>query len=57
MNWVDFMALTGILFYLIPIAFIAWFLISFIKTQKERNSLLRDISLKLDKYEIGKREE
>lgn len=57
MNWVDFMALTGILFYLIPIAFIAWFLISFIKTQKERNSLLRDISLKLDKYEIGKKEE
>ncbi|MEJ9233431.1 hypothetical protein LAV79_29560 [Peribacillus butanolivorans] len=57
MNWVDFMALTGILFYLIPIAFIAWFLISFIKTQKERNSLLRDISLKLDKYEINKKEE
>ncbi len=47
MNWVDFMALTGTLFYLIPIPFIAWFLISFIKTQKERNSLIRDISLKL----------
>lgn len=41
MNWVDFMALTGILFYLIAIAFIAWFLISFIKTQKERRHLIK----------------
>ncbi|CAH0314647.1 hypothetical protein SRABI96_05158 [Peribacillus sp. Bi96] len=49
MDWVDMMALTGILFYLIPIAFIVWFLISFLKTQKERNNLLRDILLKLDK--------
>ncbi|MFE0508103.1 hypothetical protein ACWF7H_23535 [Peribacillus butanolivorans] len=57
MNWVDFMALTGILFYLVPIAFIAWFLTSFIKTQKERNTILRDISLKLDKYKIDKKEE
>ncbi|WP_340373420.1 hypothetical protein [Peribacillus sp. FSL E2-0218] len=57
MNWVDFMALSGILFYLIPIAFIAWFLISFIKTQKERNTLLRDISLKLDNYKMAKKEQ
>ncbi|MEC0275457.1 hypothetical protein [Peribacillus frigoritolerans] len=36
---------------------IAWFLISLIKTQKVRNTLLRDISLKLDKYKIDKKEE
>ncbi|MBT2647026.1 hypothetical protein J7E52_09895 [Bacillus sp. ISL-34] len=57
MDWVDIMALTGILFYLIPIAFIVWFLISFIKTQKERNIILRDISLRLDKYKIDRKEE
>ena len=57
MDWVDFMALSGILFYLIPIAFIVWFLISFLKIQKERNILLRDISLRLDKYKIDRKEE
>lgn len=57
MDWVDFMALSGILFYLIPITFIVWFLISFLKTQKERNILLRDISLRLDKYKIDRKEE
>ncbi|MGE7602518.1 hypothetical protein ACQKL5_08395 [Peribacillus sp. NPDC097675] len=57
MNWFDFMTFAGLLFYLIPIVFIAWFLISFIKTQKERNSLLREISLKLDKNKIEEKEE
>lgn len=57
MNWLDFMALTGILFYLIPIVFIVWFLISFLRIQKERNRLLRDISLKIDTDKMDKKDE
>lgn len=48
MDYYDFMLPLGILSYLIPIVFTSWFLISFIKLQRERNSILRDLSLKLD---------
>jgi hypothetical protein len=48
MDYYDLMLPLGILSYLIPIVFISWFLISFIKVQKERNRILRDLSLKLD---------
>jgi hypothetical protein len=48
MDYYDLMLPLGLLSYLIPIVFISWFLISFIKIQKERNSILRDLSLKLD---------
>jgi len=57
MDFIDILPLLGLLSYLIPIVLICWFLISFIKTQKERNSILRDISLKLDLNRSDRKEE
>lgn len=37
------------LYYIVPIVFIIWFLINFLKIQKEKNLILRDISDKIDK--------
>jgi hypothetical protein len=48
MDFFDIMPLLGILFYLIPTVFVVWFLISFLKTQRERNNILREISEKLE---------
>jgi hypothetical protein len=48
MDYYDLMLPLGLLSYLIPIVLISWFLISFIKIQKERNNILRAISLKLN---------
>ena len=48
MDFFDIMPLLAILFYLIPTVFVVWFLISFLKTQKEKNNILREISGKLD---------
>lgn len=39
----------GFLYYIVPIVFIIWFLINFLKIQKEKNLILRDISDKIDK--------
>lgn len=41
--------LLTLLFYLAPIVFIIWFLLKFLKIQKEKNEILRSISTKLDK--------
>ncbi|MGG1400293.1 hypothetical protein ABE288_21085 [Bacillus salipaludis] len=38
-----------ILFYLIPIAFVVWFLVKILKIQQEKNIILKSISDKLDK--------
>ncbi len=43
--------LITIFFYLAPVIFIIWFLIKLLKVQQERNSILKDISSKLDKKE------
>ncbi|WP_394231740.1 hypothetical protein [Niallia oryzisoli] len=43
--------------YLGFLGFIIWVAVSFIKTQKERNVILRDISYKLDNIEMKKKEE
>lgn len=40
-----------LLIYLIPIVFIAWFLVKFLKAQQERNVLLKRISEKLDRLD------
>ncbi|BCB03994.1 hypothetical protein [Bacillus sp. KH172YL63] len=48
MDYFDLLLPLSILTYVLPVAFVCWFLISFIKVQKERNSILRDISMKLD---------
>lgn len=42
------MPLIVILFYIFPVLFIIWFLIRFLQTQNERNSILKEISRKLD---------
>jgi hypothetical protein len=36
-----------LVFYLVPIAFVIWFAITFIKVQRERNDILRKISDRL----------
>ena len=46
-----------ILIYLAVIVFSIWFCVSLIKSQRERNQLLRDISNKLDNPSIIKKEE
>lgn len=46
-----------ILIYLAVIVFSIWFCVSLIKSQRERNQLLRDISNKLDNPSIFKKEE
>ena len=57
MDFFDIMPLLGTLFYLIPTAFVVWFLVSFLKTQKERNNILREISKKLDMLKTDRKEE
>ena len=57
MDFFDIMPLLGILFYLIPTVFVVWFLISFLKTQKERNNILGEISGKLDMLKTDRKEE
>lgn len=42
------MILIIILTYLIPIVFVVWYLLYFLKLQKEKNNILRTISDKLD---------
>lgn len=41
--------LVSLLFYLVPIVFIIWFLLKFLKIQQEKNAILKTISEKLDK--------
>ena len=57
MDFFDVMPILVILFYLIPTVFVVWFLISFLKTQKERNNILREISRKLDMLKTDRKEE
>ncbi len=46
-----------LLIYLAIIGFSLWFCISLIKSQKERNQILREISSKLDFVNFDKKEE
>ncbi len=39
----------SLLFYLVPLVFIIWFLLTFIKLQKEKNRILRTIAEKIEK--------
>lgn len=43
--------------YLAVIGFTIWFAISLINAQKDRNSILKEISKKLDGLEIRRKEE
>ncbi|GEM_PF-3565703 len=44
-----FIFILPIIFYLIPVAFIIWFLVKLLKVQQEKNDLLRVIINKIDK--------
>ena len=46
-----------IIIYLAVLGFVIWFAVSLIKAQKERNTVLKEISSKLDGIEIRKKEE
>jgi len=46
--WVSILPILSLLFYLVPIVFIVWFLLKFLKIQKEKNLILKSISDKLD---------
>jgi len=41
--------LIPIFFYIVPVVFIIWFLLKFLKIQQEKNTILKTISEKLDK--------
>ena len=41
--------LLTLLFYLAPVVFIIWFLLKFLKIQREKNEILRSIANKLNK--------
>ncbi|WP_077213461.1 hypothetical protein [Bacillus dakarensis] len=43
--------------YFAGLGFVIWFAITLIKSQKERNAILKDISNKLDKIEFKNKEE
>ncbi|WP_197280053.1 hypothetical protein [Bacillus sp. FJAT-27251] len=45
-----FLPILTILFYLAPIVFVIWFLVNFLKIQKERNTILKSISDKMGKH-------
>ena len=36
----SFLPLISILFYLVPVVFIVWFLLKFLKIQEEKNTIL-----------------
>ena len=44
-----FIFILPIIFYLIPVAFIIWFLVKLLKVQQEKNELWRVIINKIDK--------
>lgn len=44
-----FIFILPIIFYLIPVAFIIWFLVKLLEVQQEKNELLRVIINKIDK--------
>lgn len=46
-----------IIIYLAVLGFIIWFAVNLIKAQKERNDVLKEISIKLDGIVISKKEE
>lgn len=49
MNSVAIFSFLPILFFLVPIVFVIWVLLKFLKIQEEKNCILRTISDKLDK--------
>lgn len=46
---ISILPILSLLFYLVPLVFIIWFVITFIKLQKEKNEILRTIADKLNK--------
>jgi len=44
-----FFPLLAIIFYIAAVVFVIWFLLRLLKIQKERNTILREISDKLSK--------
>ena len=46
-----------IIIYLAVLGLVIWFAVSLIKPQKDRNVILKEISNKLDRIEVGKKEE
>jgi hypothetical protein len=47
-NLFTFLPIVTLFFTIAPIIFVVWFLLKFLKIQKERNEVLRTISYKLD---------
>lgn len=44
---VAFLPILTMFFYLVPVGFVIWFLIKFLKIQQEKNEILRNIADKL----------
>jgi hypothetical protein len=47
-NLFTFLPIVPLFFTIAPFIFVVWFLLIFLKIQKERNEILRTISYKLD---------
>lgn len=54
MTQLALMSLLGLFFYGAVIAFIVWFALTIIKSQQERNRLLKEISEKLGRESFNK---
>ncbi|WP_197028413.1 hypothetical protein [Bacillus sp. EB01] len=48
-NAFTFLPILALIFYIVPIVFIIWYMLKFLKVQQERNSILKTISEKLDR--------
>ena len=44
-----FLPILTMFFYLVPVVFVIWFLVKFLKIQQEKNDILRTIADKLNK--------
>ncbi|WP_175384455.1 hypothetical protein [Bacillus sp. FJAT-27225] len=45
----SFVLLPILIFYIVPMVFIIWYMLKFLKVQQERNTILKTISEKLDR--------
>jgi len=52
----SFLPILLILVYLAVLGFVIWFAITLIKSQKERNQILKEMSTKLDRIEFNSKD-
>ncbi|NHM32083.1 hypothetical protein [Neobacillus terrae] len=53
---ISFLPILLMLVYLAVLGFIIWFAVTLIKSQKERNQILKEISTKLDRIQFNSKD-